>query len=183
MRLVPGNTVPDLVATDFLGNLVDLKKRRRPVLLSFYRYASCPVCNLRMQELIRSHPRLTAAGLDLIAVFQSPAEVVACYVGRQDAPFPIVPDHELVLYRRFGVEANWGGLFTGSVLRAAKTAIGSGFKPGRIDGPLSRLPADLLIGADGRVAIAYYGKDINDHLPLPDIEHWLQSASLIGGSL
>jgi hypothetical protein len=38
-----------------------------------------------------------------------------------------------------------------------------------------RTPADFLIDADGRIAVAHYGRDIGDHLSLPYIERWLQT--------
>ncbi len=174
MRLTPGTAAPALQATSHLGEPVDLAELRgRPVLLSFYRYASCPVCNLRVRAIIRALPGLPASGLGIIAVFQSPPATVAKYVGRQDAPFPIVSDPALRHYRAFGVETRWGGLFSRRALAAVVRALRRGFSPGRIDGPVQRVPADFLIAPDGRIAVAHYGKDIDDHLPLETVEAWL----------
>ena len=176
MRISTGTNVPSLIVSDSLGRPVDLQALRgRRVMLSFYRYASCPVCNLRMRELILAHPRLQAAGLELVSVFQSPAESITQYVGRQDAPFPIIADPEMILYRRFGVESRWVGMFSLRVIRAAIMAFGKGFLPGRIEGPMHRVPADFLIEADGKIAVAHYGSTIDDHLSMATIEQWLQS--------
>jgi thioredoxin-dependent peroxiredoxin len=174
MRLSPGSFPPALRSTDFLGDAVDLAALKgRPVLLSFYRYASCPVCNFRVHSLIEVYPEWSAQGLEMVGVFQSPAESVAQYVGRQDAPFPIVPDPDMALYRRFGVEARWAGMFTWNVIKAALQAFRKGFLPGRIEGPAQRTPADFLIDRQGRIAVAHYGKDIDDHIPLATIAQWL----------
>jgi thioredoxin-dependent peroxiredoxin len=35
------------------------------------------------------------------------------------------------------------------------------------------VPADFLIGPDLTVQVAYYGKDIGDHLPVERINGWL----------
>lgn len=176
MRLTVGTTAPALATTDFLGEPVDLSALRgKPILLSFYRYASCPVCNFRMHALIVAYPELAAQGLSIVAVFQSPVESIAQYVGRQDAPFPIVPDPDMTLYRRFGVEARWSGLFSWPVIRAALKAFAKGFLPGRIEGPVQRTPADFLIDAEGRIAMAHYGADIDDHIPLATIAQWLST--------
>ena len=176
MRLLTGTNAPSLIAIDSMGCPVDLQALRgRRVMLSFYRYASCPICNMRMRELILAHSRLQAAGLELVSVFQSRAESITQYVGRQDAPFPIIADPEMTFYRRFGVESRWGGMFSLGVIRAAVTAFGKGFFPGKVDGPLHRVPADFLIDADGKIAIAHYGKTIDDHLTLATIEQWLQA--------
>jgi len=178
VRLRPGTEVPVLSTIDFLGEPVDLAALRgRPVMLSFYRYASCPVCNLRMHQLIAAHDHLDELGIALVAVFQSSPAQITEHVGRQDAPFPIVADPSMELYRRFGVEARWRGLFTWAVIKTALRAFRHGYLPGRIDGPVQRTPADFLIDADGTIAVAHYGRDINDHIPLVDIETWLQSAS------
>lgn len=50
----------------------------------------------------------------------------------QRRTFPIVPDPDMKLYL-----------------------------PGKIDGPFQRTPADFLIGTEGCIAIAHYGRDID----------------------
>src|SRR5690606_34418108 len=170
MRLNPGQRLPRFETQDFLGQTVssDAFVGKR-LLLSFYRYASCPLCNLRMRELILAHPQLQAQGIELIAIFQSTAESIGEYVGGQDAPFPIVPDPTQQLYRQFGVEARWTGLLGFGVIGQAFKAMLSGLLPGRIDGPLHRLPADFWIDETGVIQIAHYGKTIDDHLPLAEL--------------
>ncbi len=174
MRLSTGSLAPPLRTTDFLGAAVDLQALRgRPVLLSFYRYASCPVCNLRVHSVIDAWEGWAAQDLAVVAVFQSPGSSILQHVGRQDAPFPIVPAPAMTLYRRFGVEARWGGLVSWRVVKAALRAFAKGYLPGRVDGPFQRTPADFLIDRDGRIAVAHYGKDIDDHVPLATIAQWL----------
>ncbi|MCW5648174.1 MAG: AhpC/TSA family protein [Ramlibacter sp.] len=176
MRLTPGSQPPDLAATDFLGQPVSLVALRgAPVLLSFYRYASCPVCNFRMRAIIQHYPEWSGQGLHVVSVFQSPVESIRQYVGRQDAPFPIVADPDLTHYRRFGVEARWRGLFSLGVAITALKAFRSGFLPGRVDGPFERTPADFLIAPDGRIALAHYGANIDDHIPIATITQWLKA--------
>lgn len=176
MKLYAGNPTPPLKTIDHFGNPVDLNALKgRKVMLSFYRYASCPVCNLRMHELIQAHPHLKQQNLELIAVFQSPASAIASTVGRQDAPFSIIPDPKLELYKRFGVESRWRGMLALRVIRAALKAFAKGFLPGAINGPVHRVPADFLIDENGQIAVAYYGKTIDDHLPLESIKSWLQA--------
>lgn len=174
MRLTTGTDCPPLVCPDYRGQQIDLTARRgQPVLLSFYRYAGCPICNLRVHQLIQVYPRLQAAGLALVGVFQSPAAVMARHVGEQHPPFALIADPQMTLYRRFGVEQRWRGLFNPAVMVAAVKAMASGFWPGAVNGPLNRVPADLLIDAQGRIAIAHYGQHLDDHLPLTTIERWL----------
>ncbi len=39
------------------------------------------------------------------------------------------------------------------------------------------MPADFLVGPDGRLLRVHYGKDIGDHLPLGDVEKALTELS------
>lgn len=174
-RLLPGQIAPEFESADLFDTPISLAKYAgRPVLLSFYRYASCPLCNMRVRSMIVAHDRLAAKGLAVIAVFQSPAKTMLDYVGQQDCPFPLIPDPKMIHYRRWGVETGWGGFFAagmriGTVLEAART----GFPPGKVDGPIHRLPADFLIDPFGRLEVCYYGQDVGDHLSLQHIEQRL----------
>jgi peroxiredoxin len=145
--------------------------RGRHLLLSFYRYASCPFCNLRVHDLIQHLPELAQRNLSLVAVFQSAPAGIRRYVGKQRPPFPIVADPEHQLYRQYGVESSLRGFLAGAVLHAGKAAkaMALGFLPGPMDGSKTLVPADFLIAPDGVVVSAYYGRDIADHLPLAAI--------------
>jgi peroxiredoxin len=154
-------------------SLTDYKGKK--LMISFYRYASCPLCNLRVSKLIQLYPDLHKRGLRILAFFQSPRDSIVQYVGRQDAPFPIVSDPERKIYRLYRVESSWGG-FARSLTNLSRwhDAINRHkFRPGRMEGDKALIPADFLIGPDLVIKNAFYGKDIGDHLPLADIEAFL----------
>ena len=48
----------------------------KKVMLSFYRYAACPLCNLRVNDLINHYPDFNNKGLEMIAIFQSPTKSI-----------------------------------------------------------------------------------------------------------
>lgn len=171
MRIEVGQMAPDVQVEDVFGRPVSLQALRgRPVLLSFYRYASCPICNLRVRDLRQAAPGLEAQGLALVGVFQSDAATIGRYVGRQQAPFPLVADPGLVLYRRYGVERGWAAMLRWPTMAAALRAFAAGYLPGRVDGPFDRTPADFLIDRDGRVVIAHYGRHLSDHVAIDALE-------------
>lgn len=178
VRLQAGDPAPPFVALDMAGKRVVLQGRPgRHVLLSFYRYASCPLCNLRVHELSGRCGEWKVRGLDLLAVFQSPQGKLRQYVGRQDAPFPLIPDPVQRLYKLYGVGHGWGGFLKAWATRLpeiGRSVLGRGFLPGSVEGGIHRIPADFLINPSGKIALAYYGRDIGDHLPLARIEHYLQ---------
>ena len=171
MRIQPGQAAPEFEVEDIFGNPISLSHfKEKKLLLSFYRYASCPLCNLRVHRLIEQYPNFKSKGLHLLAFFQSPHESIRKYVGRQEAPFPIIadPDHEA--YRAYGVETSWPAFFKGSLrLITVTSAAGKGFFPGKMEGKKSLVPADFLIGPDLLVKKAYYGSDIADHMPVQEI--------------
>ncbi len=178
MKLLEGQPAKDFATEDILGNPIALRDYRgNRLMLSFFRYASCPLCNLRIHHLIEQYPALNAKGLRIIAVFQSPPESIRHYAGRQDPPFSIIADPERILFRQYGVESSWVGFIKGSLrLPSLAAAAARGFLPGKMEGQKAMIPADFLIGPDLKVQIAYYGGDIGDHLPIQRIYAWLDNA-------
>lgn len=180
-RLRTGMAAPSFGVIDAFGQPVMLEGYRGgSILLSFYRYASCPLCNLRVHELVAHHDEWRERGLHLLAVFESPAEHIRRYLDRHDAPFPILPDPERRLYRQYGVQPSWGGLLrvmTHHFPMVYEAVVRKGFLPGRMDGDWAMVPADFLIGPDLRIAEAFYGRHIGDHMPVTQIRQYLDRTS------
>jgi peroxiredoxin len=172
MRLQVGQTAPVVRLPNVDGVEFDTRSLvGRPYLLSFYRFAGCPFCNLRVHRLVSAYPQLRA-GVELVAVFDSPLNDLQTHVAKHDAPFPILADETNRYYRAFGIEHSWVGVFRGMILRFP-TLIRSmlmGNLPTTIRGKLTTMPADFLIDEEGHIVQAYYGKDEGDHLPLSEIE-------------
>jgi peroxiredoxin len=135
------------------------------VLLKFYRFATCPVCNLHMQQFILDHPRLEDAGLTTVVFFYSPADKLA---DAQDAaaPFDLVPDPAKRVFKAYGVEQGLRGLVSPTVMRDYVKALAAGYPPGLLtsDGGVTGNPADFIIDPTGRIAYAHYGKHYADSL-------------------
>lgn len=150
--------------------------RGRPLLLQFYRYASCPMCDLRLHDFAREYPRLREMGLEVIAIFHSSPKRLRSHFSRRLLPFPIVADPSRRLYRSYGVETSWMRLLLSALkpgfywdwLRSMR----HGFFGG-VDWRLASMPADFLIGPDGTVLRVHYGRDIGDHMPVAEIEQAL----------
>jgi thioredoxin-dependent peroxiredoxin len=184
-RITDGEPAKGFEVEDMGGQPVRLADYAgRHVLLSFFRFASCPYCNLRVHRMIERYPTYRAQGLEMIAVFESPRESLQRYVGKQQAPFPIIGDPANQLYRLYAVERSWWRLVkTFLTPRSAVTTMREGtyasmvkgFRPGKIDAGIHRMPADFLIGPDQVVLRAYYGAFPGDHLPFAEIERVLPS--------
>ena len=176
MRIQEGQPARPFQVKDIQDRLITLEDfRGQKLLLSFFRYASCPLCNLRVRHLILRHQEFSDKGLRVVGFFESPKESILRYVGRQNPPFPIVPDPRCEVYDLYGVQASWlaylkAGLRPKTMFDAM---FKEGFKPGKMEGRIAMVPADFLIGPDLTVRKAYYGKDISDHMPMAEIDRFL----------
>lgn len=184
-KLSAGDRAPGFSLSDLNGERVSLEDfRGRKLLLSFYRYASCPFCNLQVHALAQRAPAWQARGLELVAVFQSPRESILAHAGKVERPFAILPDPGRGLYRAYGVEGSWGGfLRAGLQVGKLAAALKEGFLPGRMEGDVNMIPADFLIDEEGRVALAFYGRDISDHLDIAVIERFVDGTLAEGAAV
>jgi thioredoxin-dependent peroxiredoxin len=171
MRLKVGTRAPVFAAQTVGGRLVDLSALRgRTVLLKFYRFATCPVCNLHLREFIQDYRRLEALGLTTVVLFHSPADKLAASQS-EATPFDLIPDPDKRIFRAFGVETGWTGMFSPAVMRDYMRALLAGFPPGLLtsDGGITGNPADFIVDADGRIAFAHYGRHYADSLGAAEI--------------
>jgi len=171
MRLTLGSPAPDFSAESIGGRRVSLQQLRgRPVLLKFYRFATCPVCNIHMHRFIQAHRMVSDAGLTTVVLYHSPADKLA---ETQDyaVPFDLIADPEKRIFRAYGVERGLRGLVSPTVMREYLKALMAGFPPGLLtsDGGITGNPADFLVDASGQVVFAHYGKHYADSLEAADV--------------
>ena len=183
MRLTLGSPAPDFSAESIGGRCVSLEQLRgRPVLLKFYRFATCPVCNLHMHRFIQEHQMVTDAGLTTVVFYHSPADKLAT---SQDeaAPFDLVPDPEKEIFAAYGVETGLRGLVSPAVMRDYAKALIAGYPPGLLtsDGGITGNPADFIVDEAGRIAFAHYGSQYADSLDASDVLAAWNSAQGVEG--
>ena len=181
MRLRAGQAAPRFDMADITGHRVALSDYfGSRILLSFYRAAVCPLCNLRAWHLMSRYDAYRRAGMACIAFFESSPERTHDYLDRIRPPFPIIADLDRRVYDLYGMESSfWGAvrarLFRGNQYREAATReIGGNAVQNlsQMDGRLGRLPADFLIGPDLRIERAYYGRDAGDFLLFSEIDQF-----------
>lgn len=171
MRLEVGMTAPMFTAEALSGKRVDLAALRgRTVLIKFYRFATCPVCNLHMHRFIKEYGALEALGLTTVVLYHSPADKLES-AQPTIAPFDLVADPEKAIFRKYGVETGWAGMFSPAVMLDYTRALIAGFPPGLLtsDGGITGNPADFMVDADSRIAFAHYGKHYADSLDAAEI--------------
>lgn len=187
MRLKAGAEAPEFAVNDISGMELSLARYRgKKLMLSFFRNAACVLCNVQIHKLIAKYPWFKKQGLELIAVFESPAENIRSFVGRQSPSFPIVADPEGDLYKTYGVENSE------ALVGAALQNSGAGYLKDLIETAASigytltqepgsnffRMPADFLIDEHGIIRAAHYTEVLGKHIPEGEIELFLAGAGV-----
>lgn len=180
-QLVPNEGARPFRMADLESNLVSLDSYRGShLLLSFQRYAGCPLCNLRIHELAEATPKLRARGIEILAFMESPRESILKALKGEHLPYPIVPDPELEVYRLYGVGSSWTGYLAGAlrINKMYQAVVKHHFPMGKAEGEMALLPAELLIDPNGVVSLAHYSRDIGDHINLDQVIQRVLSPAL-----
>lgn len=180
MRLKTGNRAVEVILTDIHGKSFSTNELDgNSYLLSFYRFASCPFCNLRINEMVKRFDEFPD-DFTIIAVFDSPLENLARYTKGHHAPFHILADEKGEFYGKYAIEYSMYKVLKGMIfnLPSMLKAIFKGYLPTSLKGRLATMPADFLIDKNGIIQQTYYGNDQGDHLKFEDIKAFsLQSNS------
>jgi peroxiredoxin len=163
------------------GQPVQIPDPERLVHLQFRRYAGCPVCNLHLRSVARRHDDIAAAGIREVAVFHSAAETMLQFQGQ--LPFAVIADPGKELYAEFGVgkmspmaalkPRSW--LVAGRALARSDSLRGA---TGQGEEHLG-LPADFLIGPDGSILAAKYGRHAGDQWQVDELLDLARSRSRV----
>jgi peroxiredoxin len=176
MTLQVGQPVPEFTATDIFGSPVSPSDYRgRKLMIAFFRFAACPYCNLRVHELTAKQSAYRDR-LNILTVFQSPAETLQRHTVMRRLPFTQIADPDMRLFGLFDGELSWAKFISGHVFHVPQwfQGVGKGaFSAGARTGDLRLVPADFLIDEEGIVQRAHYGRDVTDHMPLREISAWV----------
>ena len=137
--------------------------------LQFRRYAGCPICSLHLRSFARRYEEIARAGIREVVVFHS-SEAELWKVHRQ--PFALIADPDKQLYAEFGVGTSavavldprvWPTAMRAVALRASADPT-AGMQRGSFG-----LPADFLIGSEGRLLASKYGVHADDQWSVDEL--------------
>ena len=173
---------------DIHGDLVRVPDLRRLVHLQFRRYAGCPVCNLHLRSIALRHDEILAAGIREVVVFHSSAETMLGFQG--GLPFAAIADPEKKRYAEFGVQkmSPMAALMAALSPRSWRAAGRALMRAPSLRGAAGRgeehlgLPADFLIGPDGRVLAARYGKYVDDQWSVDELLDLAKNTQRMAGA-
>jgi hypothetical protein len=131
-------------------------KKSKYVHLQFRRFAACPICNLHLHSFIDRLPEIKAAGIKEVVVFYSPKASLLPYQGK--FPLDVIADPEKKLYQQFGVGSSIYAILDFRTWPAMVKGGSAKDKPaGGPEGGVLGLPADFLMGPDGKIVASHYG--------------------------
>jgi peroxiredoxin Q/BCP len=144
VRLAPGDEAPDFTLPDADGNPVSLSALRgQPVIVYFYPAAMTPGCTKEACDFSESLPDLGKAGLTVLGISPDAPAKLARFRDKEHITFPLLSDPEravLNAYGAYGEKMNYGKKTMG-VIRST-----------------------FVVGADGKIAKAYYGVKATGHV-------------------
>ncbi len=145
----------------------------KPYMISFFRFATCPFCNLRVNQLVNKFSEF-GEDFTIVAIFDSPLDHLTKHTKRHKAPFAILADEKNIYYKKYGIEKSVLGMLKGMIARfpALMKGLFKGYVPLSFKGSLITMPADFLVGRDGLIYEAYYGKDEGDHISLERVREF-----------
>ena len=175
MKIKENQLAPDFTVTDIDGKVIRLSNYRgKKILLSFFRNVNCPFCNRRVHKLMGLKYRFEQANMQLLFFFESSNQKILSSVFHKGiSPLPVIGDPEKKIYRLYGVEE--------SLVKTLSTILYSNYGKARKDtaelnlpedkeATQTLIPADILINKDFTINRAYYGKHLDDHIGIPDLE-------------
>ncbi len=179
MKLQQNMPAPEFSAVDVSGNKINLSDfRGRKVLLTFYRNAGCPICNLRFHGIQQEAHLFEKENLVILSVYESDAAHIKQFIEGENFYSLMIPDPTFILYNLYRVERSMSkmlkALFKGAFSKAQE---GNKLYKKKIeqDGNTDRIGADFLLDEHGKIIRAYYGKYVGDHLPVAEIKRLLTS--------
>ncbi|HYD61652.1 MAG TPA: peroxiredoxin-like family protein [Noviherbaspirillum sp.] len=178
MRLVPGSTAPTISTTTIDGKAVSIPAPgARYIHLQFRRFAGCPVCNFHLHIMRKRQSEIEAAGIREIVFFHSSREEMLKY--QAQLPFDCVADPGKKIYRQFGVETSLLSILHPAVFwNGLRGILATGKFYKKAENGITGLPADVLVGPDGTVIAAHYGRHADDHWSVDELLELASHASI-----
>ena len=176
-HLNAGDTIAPHQLTALSGDSVAVPDPGHLVHLELRRFAGCPVCNLHLRSVVVRNDELLAAGVREVVVFHSTDDELRRYV--DDLPFAVVGDPDKSLYAEFGIGSGPRAVLDPRAVAPTVISVARQLVTGnRGEKPITNLhptggrlglPADFLIGADGRVIACKYGTHANDQWSVDEV--------------
>ncbi|AHG49737.1 peroxiredoxin (plasmid) [Rhizobium leguminosarum bv. trifolii CB782] len=157
--LQPGEAAPGfaLATANFDGTVSFADLSGRPFLIGFYRGLHCPFCRRQLEQLASVEPSLRAAGVEIVAVINTPVERARLYIRHRPTPITLLCDPDCRTHRAYGVphaeflpegsheQPEWPYRVTMAQFQAARIN-----PTGELPEPLHPMEANTILNANDR---------------------------------
>ena len=166
----------NIVTQDINGNPFDLSTLAgKKILLTFYRDAYCPFCNLRIKEITKLQDEFGKYNAMMVGIFNSTATEIIKHNKKRNFNLWMIADPENKLYKEYNISRSYTGMLK-AFLRIKRmiqfTMAGYFTLKSLTKSPL--LPVDFLIDENQNIVKSYYGKDFGDHMPINEILNFIK---------
>ncbi len=175
MRLETGLPIPDFELMDIEGAPAGSASfEGHKLWLILGRFAACPFCSLRLQDVAERHSLVAELGVEVLVIFPSSEKRAKQYVRKYQPPFRVAADPEQEVFEKFGSETSWAGELRTAVNlpKMMKALAQAKMNPLGIDDMPHRMPSEYLIDPDGLVARVHYGREFDDGFPIQEVLEW-----------
>lgn len=164
-----GQVAPDFELSDATGRPVKLSTllSQGPVVLSFYRGAWCPFCNLELRALQECLPDFTQLGASLVAISPELPDQSMPLIERLEIGYPVLSDTGNAVARRYGLAFP----LTGEALRISRDVF-------RVDLPLFNGDDSWTLPVPGTFVLDALGV-VRDVFFDPDFRHRVEPAHVL----
>jgi peroxiredoxin len=162
-----GQSAPEFDLPELGGGRVSLSEavENGPVVISFYRGAWCPYCNLEMQALQNALPEIEAAGGRLIAIAPELSEHAGQIREKGNLTFPLLHDWQNGVAREYGLVFSLPESIR-PIYENFGIDLAASQGNDRFELPM---PATYIVGRDGVVAHAFVDVDYTKRMEPSEI--------------
>lgn len=166
--LKTGEAAPDFTLPDATGALVSLSDRlkRGPVVLTFYRGAWCPYCNLTLAALQGALGQIKELGSSLMAISPQRPDEALTMREKHDLQFDVLSDVEQRVIKEYRVQFEVPPAMQDVQLNVFKKDVSQLNADGSWNLPI---PATFVLDADGIVRAAHVDVDYTARMEPADI--------------
>lgn len=176
MKIQRRTMAVDFDVTDVNGDVFKLSDfKGKPIILSFFRDALCPCCSVRADKYAQNYKEWREHGIEVVVVCSSTTEEIQALIKQHPRPFRTIADPDLLLYRQYGIKPSYKRFLNGLLapLPQIKDGIRMSGKANVKKSYATHMSADFLISFDRRIADLWYGRGVDDHIPMKRIESFV----------
>ncbi len=165
--LKTGDKAPDFTLNNAVGNSISAETllQNGPMVISFYRGAWCPFCNVELQALQKALPQIQETGGQLVAISPNLPDKSLSSIEKYNLTFEVLTDTNNALARQFGL------VFTvGEPLWAMFTKVGFDVPAHNGDDTWELpVPATYVVDTDGTITYSFINVDYTQRAEPDDI--------------